>query len=187
MIISFSGDEGSGKSTAAQKMTDKLNIPRFYMGQILRDMAKSKGLTILEYVQSGENDPNVDKEVDDYMLKLSQENKNCVIESRTAFHIIPDSIKIYLKVGSEQGAKRIFKQLQEENTRNEIKNKLTLAEVIKKIKDRRKTDDSRYKKYYGVNIRDEKNYDYVLDTTDLSIDQVFQKIIAFVKYRYKSD
>jgi len=185
MIISFNGDEGSGKSTTAQKIADELKFPRYYMGQIFRDIAKSKGMTIVEYVKTGEQDSNVDREVDDYMLKISQEQDNFVIEGRTAFHIIPHSIKIYLKVDEKEGAKRIFKQLQEEagNSRNEIKKFESLEDIIKNVRQRRETDDLRYKKYYGINIRDPKNYDLFLDTTKLTREEVFDHVITFIKKR----
>jgi len=187
MIITFNGDEGSGKSTVAQKIATSLDIPRFYMGQIFRDIAKKKGLTLVEYLKSGETDPNVDKEVDEYMYQLSQKNKNCVIEGRTAFYIIPHSLKIYLEVDLTEGAKRVYSQLQEENSRNEIRDDVTFEKVIAKIRERRDTDNKRYKMYYGIDIRDKNNYDFILDTTRLNREEVFKKIEEFVSANYKND
>lgn len=185
MIISFNGDEGSGKSTIARKVAETLNYPRYYMGQIFRDMAKKRNMTITEYVKSGEEDPSVDKEVDDYILKLDKEGNNFVIESRTAWHLVPSSLKIYLKVAEEEGAQRIFKQLQKEsrNLRNELKKFNSKKDVLDNIRRRRKTDDFRYKKYYGINIRDPKNYDFVLDTTNLSREEVFNRVMDFIQER----
>ena len=185
MIISFNGDEGSGKSTIAEKVSQEIGYPRYYMGQIFRDMAKKKGMTIAEYVKSGEEDPSVDKEVDDYLLGLAQKQADFVIESRTAWHLIPDSLKIYLKVDEKEGAKRIFKQLKKEtdNSRNEIKEVNAVEDVLENIRRRRETDDLRYKKYYGINIRDPKNYDLFLDTTKLSREEVFEHVINFINKR----
>lgn len=185
MIISFNGDEGSGKSTIAKKVAEALGYPRYYMGQIFRDIAKNKGMTIAEYVKTGEEDPNVDKEVDNYLLSLAQKQTNFVAESRTAWHLIPDSLKIYLEVDEREGAKRIFKQLKEEtdNSRNEMKEASTLEAVLKNIRRRRETDDLRYKKYYGINIRDPKNYDLFLDTTKLSREEVFERVLDFINKR----
>jgi len=181
MIISFNGDEGSGKSTIAQKVSEALGYPRYYMGQIFRDMAKKRGLALVEYLKLGETDPKVDKEVDEYLLKLAKEQTNFVIESRTAWHLIPDSLKIYLRVDEKEGAKRIFKELQKENSRNEDVEVDSIENVIASNRKRRETDDLRYKKYYGIDIRDPKNYDFVLDTTKLPREEVFKKTIAFVK------
>ena len=185
MVISFNGDEGSGKSTIAKKVAEAINYPRYYMGQIFRDMAKKRDLTIVEYVKLGETDPRIDKEVDDYFIDLAEKEKNFVLESRTAWHLLPDSLKIYLRVDEREGAKRIFKQLREEtgNSRNEMKKAGSLEDVLENISRRRETDDLRYKKYYGVNIRDPKNYDLFLDTTNLTQEEVFECVINFIKKR----
>ena len=183
MIISFNGDEGSGKSTIAKRVAETLTYPRYYMGQIFRDMAKKRGMTVVDYGKWAETDPSADKEVDDYLVKLSKEQKDFVLESRTAWHLIPDSLKIYLKVDEEEGARRIFKQLREEGneSRNEMKGAESPKDVFENIQRRRKTDDLRYKKYYGINIRDPKNYDLFLDTTALTRDEVFEKVMSFIK------
>lgn len=186
MIISFNGDEGSGKSTIAEKVAKELGYPRYYMGQIFRDMAKRRGLTLVEYLKLGETDPCVDKEVDDYLIQLARKSNNFVIESRTAWHLIPKSLKIYLKVEEKEGAKRIFKQLQEDNARNEGKKVDSINSVLASNRKRKETDDLRYKKYYSINIRDSKNYDFVLDTTNLNRDEVFTKTFSFIKEQINS-
>ena len=181
MIISFNGDEGSGKSTIAKKAASKLNYPRYYMGQIFRDMAAKRNLTLVEYLKLGETDPNIDKEVDDYLLSLAKKEDDFVIEGRMAWHLIPKSLKIYLQVDETEGAKRILGELQKENQRNEIKGEASLSDIIQKVQERRKTDDKRYKKYYGVNIRKMENYDFVLDTTKFPIEKVFEKVMGFIE------
>ena len=181
MIISFNGDEGSGKSTVAKKIAQALHLPHYYMGQIFRDMAQKRGLTLVEYLKLGESDPSVDKEVDNYLINLSQKEKDFVIESRTAWHLIPNSLKIYLAVTEEEGAKRIFLELQKENNRNELNEIPTVEKVLEKIRERRKTDDIRYLKYYGIDIRQKNNYDFILDTTQLTIDEAFEKTLSFIQ------
>lgn len=183
MIISFNGDEGSGKSTVAKLVASELQYPRYYMGQIFRDMAAKKNLTLVEYLKLGETDPAIDKEIDDYLIKLSQEESDFLIESRTAWHFIPQSLKIYLRVDENTGAERVFGELQKENQRNEIAGDFSLEDILKKIQERRMTDDARYMQYYGINIRDKKNYDLVLDTTSLSKDEVFEKVMEFINLK----
>lgn len=187
MIISFCGDEGSGKSTIAKKIAEAINYPRYYMGQIFRDMAKKRNMTVAEYSEFVKKDSSVDREIDDYIVKLANEQSDFVIEGRTAWYFAPKSLKIYLKVGDEEGAKRIFKQLQEQekDLRNEVDKNATFQDVLRNIKNRRKSDDIRYKKFYGINIRNPKNYDFILDTTSLSKEEVFEKVLALVKKNLK--
>jgi len=183
MIISFNGDHGSGKSTIAGKVSDALGYSRFYMGQIFRDMAKEKGMTLPEFQKLHKYDPSADKEVDDRVVKLSKENDSFVIESRTAWHFIPSSLKIYLKVSDREAAKRVLKEIHDENRKNELIDAVSKEEVIRNLQDRKERDDDRYRRYYGIDIREEKNYNFVLDTTGLSIDEVFEKVMDFIKLK----
>jgi len=180
MIISFNGDHGSGKSTAAKRVAQALGYPRFYMGQIFRDMAKERNITVEEFNKICQKDHSMDKKIDDCVIKLAEENNNFVIESRTAWHFIPQSVKIYLKVGDREAAKRIFKELHNENRKNESKNLDSEDKILKSLKSRKNNDDERYMKHYGLNIRKENNYDFILDTTNLSIEEVFQKVMEFI-------
>jgi cytidylate kinase len=183
MIVSFNGDEGSGKSTIAKLVAAEISYPRYYMGQIFRDMAAKRNMTLVDYVKLGETDPAIDKEIDDYLVDLSKKEADFIIESRTAWHFIPESLKIYLSVDEKEGAKRVFKELQKENQRNEISGDFSLEDILNKIKERRATDDARYMKYYNIDIRDKNNYDLVLDTTSLSKKEVFDKVMNFINSR----
>ncbi|MFA6047450.1 MAG: cytidylate kinase family protein [Parcubacteria group bacterium] len=182
MIITINGDEGSGKTTVAKKLAEKINFTRYTTGEIFREMSKKRGLSLVEYLKLGETDPSIDKEVDDYVIKLSKEQDNFIIDSRVAWHFIPNSIKIYLKVAEEEGAKRIYKEILEKNNRNETKKPPASVDyVMKKVQERRETDDKRYMQYYGINIRNKNNYDFVVDTTDLDPEQVFEKVLGFIQ------
>lgn len=183
MIISFNGDHGSGKSTIAKKVAQTLNYPRYYMGQMFRDMARERNVTVEEFNKICQTDPSMDKKIDDYLIKLAEENSDSVIESRTAWHFIPESIKIYLKVDDEEAAKRIFKELHNENRKNESKNLDSQDKILKSLKSRKNNDDKRYMKHYGLNIRKESNYDFILDTTSLSIEEVFKKVMEFINLK----
>lgn len=180
MIISISGFPGSGKSTIAKLLASELAWPRYYMGKLRREAAKKKGLTLAEYNKLGEEDPSTDLEVDNYQKKLGEEQDNFIIEGRTSWHFIPQSIKIYLDVKKEIAAKRVWDHLQEKNDRNEDDNLETIDDVKNSIKERCLSDKKRYKKYFNIDVYDKNNYDFYLDTSDLSIEEVFKKVLNFV-------
>ncbi|MDZ7799023.1 MAG: cytidylate kinase family protein [Patescibacteria group bacterium] len=182
MIISISGKPGSGKSTVAKKIAEKLNYERYYMGGLRRQAAREKGMTLAEYNRLGEKDFSTDKEVDEYLKKLGQKEDNFIIEGRTAFHFIPHSYKIFLDVEAEEGARRIFKDIKKGGAqRNEAKNLESLEDVLKANQERMRSDDFRYKKYYDLDIFNPKHYDLYLDTTNLSQKNEFKKVFEAVK------
>ena len=180
MIISFSGAPGSGKSTIAQMLADKLAWPRYYIGRIWREMAKKEGVDVATYSKLNENNPDNDKKIDEYQREIGQKEDNFVIEGRTSWYFIPQSFKIYLDVDQEVGAKRIFGSLQRKNDRNEADNLTSWQDVLANNKERIASDDRRYRKYYKIDVYNRKNYDYYLDTTDLTPEQVFQSVYEII-------
>ncbi len=179
MIVSLNGDLGAGKSTIAKKIAEELEMKHFYMGQVLRDLSKKRGMTFLEFMKLAEVDPSIDADIDVYVKKLGQEEDNFVIESRTAWSFIPTSIKIYLKVDEEVGVRRIYKELQADNSRNEeVK---PFKKLLKNCQRRVLSEQKRYKKYYNFDIRNMSHYDFILDTTNLTPQEVLDKNLEFLR------
>lgn len=177
MIISLSGAPGSGKSTIAQELAKLYNWPRYYIGGLRRQMAKERGLTLEEYNQLGENDPQTDKEVDEMQKELGKNEDNFIIEGRTSWYFIPHSLKIYLDVSPEIAAQRVFANL---SHRNEAKNLNSWQDVLKSNQKRVKSDNLRYQKYYQIDVYNPNNYDFYLDTSHLNPQEVLAKVIAYI-------
>lgn len=176
MIISISGLPGSGKSTVAKLLAEKLDFERIYMGAILRKIADQKGITILELMKEAQTDSSIDEEIDKMVTDYGITKDNFLIESRTAFHFIPNSFKVYIKVDFAEGAKRIFKDLEKEERKEEEKAK-SAGELEKKLKERADVDRMRYQKYYGVDFMDESNYDLVVNSTGLTPEEVCERVL----------
>ena len=181
MIITITGDPGSGKSTLGKKLAQELGFKRYYIGQIRRDAAKKRGMTLDEYNAYGETHPETDLEVDEYQKKLGQTEDNFIIEGRTSWFLIPQSLKVYIQVSPEEGARRIFEDLKKNDKRNESKNLNTVEDVLKSNIKRAKSDDLRYKKYYNKDCFDKNNFDFILDTTNLTIEEAYDKLLKFIK------
>jgi len=180
MIISISGAPGSGKSTIAKMLATRLTWPRYYMGGLRREAARKKGLSLAEYNKLGETDEATDREVDEYQQELGKNQDNFIIEGRTSWYFIPHSLKIYLDVNPEAGARRIFSNLQQKNDRNEANNLNSWQDVERSAQERITSDNLRYQRYYQIEVYNQKNYDFYLDTTDLDQNQVFQRVCDYI-------
>ena len=176
-IISFNGDHGSGKSTIAKKLAKELGYKRFYMGKIARNMAEEHNMSYAEFLDLLKKDPSYDKKIDDYVIDLGNKENNFIIESRTAWHFIPQSFKVYLKVDPMEGAKRMFADYQNDSHRdNESKGVKTIEDILVISKNRKEADDQRYKKLYNIDANDMSQYDLVIDTTDLTREEVLRAV-----------
>ena len=178
MIITISGDVGSGKSTVAKIIAKKLGFKHYSTGDFMRSMAKEKKISLMQLGRLAEKSRTIDKELDERQKKLGMEKDSFVIDSRLGFHFIPNSKKVYLKVNDEIAAERIFS-----SKRDDEKYNLTLRKTLDNIKERRKSEIMRYKKYYGINLMDLKNYDIVIDTSDITAEEAADRIIKFVKQK----
>lgn len=192
MIITISGTPGSGKSTVAKILVEKLHAERIYVGGIRRDLAKEKGMTLEELNQYAlshpETDVDVDKKAAAEAQKLEKTKKIVVVEGRTQFHFLPESIKIFITVDVEEAARRIWKDLQHadlQQQRNEGKIG-SLAEMKESIEKRFENDQMRYKKYYNLDITNQRQYDLVIDTTKITAEQAAQKIMEFIRKNRKT-
>lgn len=180
MIISIGGAEGSGKSSLAKRLAAKLDWSRYYMGGIRREMAAKRGMTLAEYNKLGETDPSTDLEVDEYQAKLGKTEDNFIVEGRTSWHFIPQSVKIYMDVSDEVAAERVFTDLQNGDHRNEDGELKTIGQVLDSLRKRRDCDNRRYEKYFSIDVHDKKNYDFILDTSHLDKDQAFDKVWEYL-------
>lgn len=185
MIITLSGKPGSGKSTIGKRLAEHLGFKRYYMGGIRRKMAEERGMTLADLNRLGENEEFTDRDVDARVATLGRTEDHFVIESRTAFHFIPNGVHILLEVDPAEGARRIFQHLQEEGAgvRNEDRNLHTEQDVRRSNDERMESDRRRYAKYYGLDVFDPRHYDFVVDTTHLTKDEVFSRIIQFIQQK----
>ena len=182
MIITISGDPGSGKSTVAKAIAQQLNLKHFSSGDFMRGLAKEKGKTLLELCKLAENNPEIDKEIDLRNKKLAEKEDDFVIDSRLAWYFMPNSIKIYLKCNVEEAAKRVFLRKQKGDEEN-----ITLEKTKENIIKREKSEIERYQKYYGINLKDESNYDLVIDTTNQTKEEVIKKVLEWIAQKSKKD
>ena len=172
MRITISGKAGSGKSTIAKLLSDKLNLKHYSIGDLMRAMAIERGMTLLELNRMAEKDKSIDFELDNKLRELGKTKDNFVIDGRLTAFFIPDAhVRVFLSANDILRAQRIL------NDKRQQEKSKSLKESINNIKNREESEKKRYKKYYGVDYLDKKFYNFIIDTTKLSPNQVVDKLI----------
>ncbi|MBU1199308.1 MAG: cytidylate kinase family protein [Nanoarchaeota archaeon] len=176
MIITISGRAGSGKSSVGRALAKKLGYKFYSAGDVRRDFANSKGLTLAQLNEQAINDPTSDYLVDDYMKHMADSEDNFVIDAWLGFYCFPDSVKIFLEAKGMVRAKRIFERgSYEEKPKN-------VSEALRVINAREDCCLKRYDKLYGLeNAYNYNHYDLVLDTSDNTVVQTVDEIYRFVQ------
>ncbi|MBI4895088.1 MAG: cytidylate kinase family protein [Candidatus Aenigmarchaeota archaeon] len=179
MIITISGKPGSGKSTVAKIIAKKLAFKHYSIGDFLGKMAKERNITLEQIGELAKKDESIDKQLDNYQLDLGKSEDNFIIDSRIGFNFIPHSVKIFIDVDLKIAAERVFK-----DQRDDEEEKDSVQSMLKAMKKRIDLEKERYKKYYGIeDFHDSKHYDYVIDSTHITAEQVADNIIKFIKTR----
>lgn len=179
MIITISGTPGSGKSTVAKAIAKELNLKHYSAGDFMREMAESRGISLMDLTNLAKTDKSIDKEIDDRTKHLALKD-NFVIDARIAFHFIPKAMKIFLKADLKVAALRTWSDIaaQKRHSERQLKSEKEVYEAIVK---RQQSEIKRFKEYYGVDFLDSKNYDFVLDTTNLTQEESIKKVLDFIR------
>lgn len=141
----------------------------------MREIGQRHGYSIKETNIAAETDPTLDHEVDD-AVQAAGKKQNLVIDSRTAFHWIPWSFKVFLKIDPHVAAQRTFEQIQKEGRRAEHAH--SVEEVYENLEVRRESEMKRYKEKYGIDYTIESQFDFVFDTSNSTAIEAANTIVT---------
>lgn len=181
MIITISGDIGSGKSTTGKLLSQRLGYKYLSTGAIQRKIAEEMGMTTLELNILTEKRRDIDDKIDGYTRALDGSDENFVVDSRLAWHFIPSSYKVFLLCEEAIAAERISA----DTLRKSDEQNRDIQHLLGKIKERRKSEKERFKKIYNIDFEQLDNYNLIIDSAYFYPDQIVQMIIDGVELFYK--
>jgi cytidylate kinase len=179
-VICISGMAGTGKSTLSKKLADKYHLSCYSGGDALKELATAEGYDAsrqgwwespegLKFLNERVNDPKFDKAVDAKLLQYAQHG-NVLLDSWTMPWLLKDGFKIWLLASFEKRAARVA-----------VRDKITVDEAFKVLKEKEDRTKSIYKKLYGFTLdEDFEPFDLVLDTDNLSADEVFEVLCRVI-------
>ena len=180
MRITVSGPPGSGKTTLARLISDKTGMELIYAGQVFRDMAKERGMSLEDFGRLAERDESIDRELDERMVKIARERDDIILDGRLTGYMthrngIP-AFRVYVTAEFPIRVERIAGR--EEKDREQVE-----EEVL----EREGSEYERYMKYYGIDIRDTEIYDLVLDSSHMSPEALAERLLheAGVSHAHK--
>jgi cytidylate kinase len=178
-IITIAGKLGSGKSSTTKKVAEMLDYKHYSTGGMMRDIANEKGILLEDLSFIAEQDGSIDKALDDYNLEIGK-MENIVLDSRLGFHFIPNSFKVFIELDPKIAARRILLDKKENSNRQKeaTGNFDTEEDIAEKVEERLLSERKRYKELYNIEDHtDHKNFDFIIDSENLPIEEVSIKII----------
>lgn len=172
MIIAISGLHGTGKSTIAKLLADKLGILYYSTGQAFRDLAEENNMSLEEYTRFVEKHPDIDKRLDNKVIDIAKKD-DVIIDSQLSVHILKSiaNFKIQLNCPLEVRVKRMANRDQ-----------TSYKEKLKETTIREKSELERFKRLYNIDLSDRKSqkkfFDLIIDTEHLTLEEIVDKILT---------
>ncbi len=170
MRITISGPPGSGKTTVAKILSQKIGYPLISGGEIFRGMAKKMNMSLVEFSKYAEENPEIDYKIDDEIARRAKEMEDVVIDSRLSGWIMVkngiDAFKIFIDASREIRAKRI----QNRDGGN-------FEEVMRDMVFREESEKKRYWELYGIDFDDKSIYDLVVNSDTMNPEEIVSYIM----------
>ena len=171
MIITIGGLAGTGTTTLAEVLSEKLDIPYISAGFIFREMAAERGMTVLEFSEFAEGNDDIDKEIDKRQAQKASEAENLIVEGRlSAFFVDNADLKVWLVTPFDVRSKRISQR--EEKSVEIAKDEIIIRE---------KSEALRYMEIHNIDINNMEIYDLIINTDSFNPESISEIIIQTLK------
>ena len=173
--ITISGHPGSGTSSLVDGICKAKGWTSLNGGQIFRDEANNRGLSLAEFGDLCASDFSVDKSLDEILKSnmLDPEGPD-VMESRLSgwwAHLLElDCKRIWLEVSEEIRAQRVVNR-----------EGISLEEAISDNRKRSEIDLARYQEMYGLNPEEHTPYTHVVNASNLDLDGVLNSVLEILE------
>lgn len=173
-IIAITGNIASGKSKVVRKIAKKLDMNTYFASNEFRKLARENSMDLATFNAYVENNPEIDRKIDTKMAEYINSHDNLVVDSRLAWHFAKDSFKVCITVDLDVAASRLAKDATNRNIEDKHENVEGAKVAIIK---RQRYERERYINEYGIDILDYSNYDLVIDSTNMSAEEIANMII----------
>ena len=170
MLITISGEPGSGKTTVARLLARRLDLPHVYAGNLYRQEAERRGLSLEQFNELCERDHSIDRALDAAMAEHARRG-DVILEGRLAGFLAAGedlpALKVWLTAGAETRARRVAQREDGD-----------WQEILRANRARHGSDARRYREIYGFDLGDTSVYDLVLATDDQTPESLVEQLAA---------
>jgi|GEM_PF-34444 len=177
-IITITGEIGSGVTTVTDKLSEALEYRKFSAGGLFRNLARQYDMSVEQLNDYAKRNHIIDREIDTLIRRLG-EGSEIVLDARLGFYWIHDSFRVFLTVDMDIAVKRIYNDITQGKRKED--NSSSIIESIVSIQKQSESAQERYYRDYGIDIRNTRVFDLIIDTDNKTPEEV----VALIRKRYK--
>ncbi len=170
VIVAIAGPIGVGKSTVGRGLAERLGYRYISGGEMFREIARERGISVTEVNRLAEDDPGFDRELDRRQREAAHAAGDCVVESRLSGWMVDADLKVWLRAPVEVRAARVA-------GREGLDADTARADVV----ERERSEWARYKASYAIDVDDLSPYHLVIDTTRWPAEAIIEALVGLVR------
>jgi cytidylate kinase len=182
MIVVFSGLHGTGKSTIAKRVAETVGFQYYSTGKVFRELAQEKGMTLEQFSKHAEGKPEIDQTLDKKIKKIAATKGKYIFDGQMPAYMLKDLSNFNILLRCDDNV-RIERMRIRDGRDFETQKRETIS--------RETSERQRFIDLYGIDIVDPQQilttYHFILDTTHLGMEEVFQICLDAVRGRIQSN
>jgi predicted cytidylate kinase len=174
MIVTIGGKPGSGKTTVARRVAERLGFEMVCVGEVFRSQALKEGVDLEEYGRRALKDERIDRDLDslvvESVLSKSSAGISVVADGRLTGQMLSregvQAFKVWIDADIGVRAERVGGR-----------DGIDTEEARRRIEKREDVERRRYSSIYGIDLDDLSAYDLVIDSSELTPDEVLEQVM----------
>ncbi|GAB6861873.1 (d)CMP kinase [Haloplanus litoreus] len=196
LFITVSGPPGCGATTLTEGLAEALDCGYVIGGDIFRDLAEDRGLSVQQLIAKAEEDDEIDRALDQRLRRIAEQwgaaNKAFVLESRLAGWLAGNraDLRVWLDAPEEVRIERLSDyevsyeiERPDERASEDVRlEQLDDEDAIGPLlRVREVSEAGRYESYYGIDVEDQSFYDLSINTARWDADTVLEMVLTAVE------
>ena len=169
MIVTVSGDIGAGKSTVAKVLARSLGLRYLSTGEVFREEARRRGLSLAAMGRLAEQDQTIDREIDRMQTDVARAG-GVLVDSRLSGWLIDGDLRIWFRAPLAVRAARVA-----------ARDGLSTEEALSALRGREESERRRYRAIYQIDLTDLGRYHVIVDTSIWSAREIVQALLLLAR------